>query len=70
MTRTTKCVLAGEHSPAYISRLRKVVYEKRGHRKPHGFKLVTHCGNSQCIAFDHLKLEAWAMWGRKWGANA
>lgn len=59
------CVLAGEHSAAYIARLRKIAFEQFGRKKPHGFKLVTSCGNPQCIEYKHLRLQLWAMWGRK-----
>jgi hypothetical protein len=60
------CILTGEHSAAYIQRLRKKVFEEaRGRPKPHGFKFGVHCGNERCIELSHLQLQPWASWGRK-----
>jgi hypothetical protein len=60
-----QCVVAGEHSEAYLCRLRKHVYEIMRCKKPHGFKLVSGCGNPRCIAFSHIRLQPWATFGRK-----
>jgi aspartate carbamoyltransferase regulatory subunit len=60
-----KCVLATAISAAAVSRSRKQVYEKKSRKKPHGFKLVAACGNPRCIAYEHIQLQPWAMWGRK-----
>ena len=60
-----KCVLATAVSESAISRARKRVYENPHRKKPHGFKLVAGCGNPECIAFAHIRLQPWAMFGRK-----
>lgn len=62
-----ECVLAGQHSESYIGRRRKKAYETQLRKKPYGFKLVAGCGNSQCIALDHIRLKPWASFGRKSG---
>jgi len=62
---TGKCILAGEHTEEYLSRLRKQVYENQFRKKPHGFKLVAGCGNRQCIAYEHIRLQPWATFGSK-----
>jgi hypothetical protein len=59
-----KCELAGDYSASYINRLRKRAYEGLYRQKPHGFKLVAGCGNPQCIAYNHIRLQPWEMFRR------
>ncbi len=71
--KQVQCVPASPRGPLTdpaVRRSRKRVYEKSGRRKPHGFKLETHCGNPQCIAEAHLKLVPWEMWGKSRGRKS